>query len=85
MTRDEFYEKYGQVKVKFTSYYKYEFTYSTTLPDGRRLNCVYGGYADCIYRHVCNTEEITIFDLGPFKGVVLENGVEIEDFYDFKY
>jgi len=50
MTRKEFYEKYGDVKVKFSSYYKYTFTYTGTLPDGGRISVDYGANADDIYR-----------------------------------
>jgi hypothetical protein len=36
MTRAEFYAKYGDVEVTFSSYYKFTFTYAATLPDGKR-------------------------------------------------
>lgn len=50
MTKDEFYEKYGDVKIKFSSYYKYTFTYGGELPDGGRVSVDYGGNSDDIYR-----------------------------------
>lgn len=37
LTRDEFYSKYGEVKVVFTSYHKFTFNYGAALPDNRRL------------------------------------------------
>lgn len=43
MTKQDFYEKYGSIKVKFSSYYKYTFTYVADLPDGKWLTCSYGG------------------------------------------
>lgn len=83
MTREEFYEKYGDVKVKFSSYYKYTFTYAATLPDGRRLTCDYGGNSDDIYRHeVAPEAEETVSELQPYAGVVY-NGENEEGFYDY--
>ena len=84
MTRQEFYDKYGQVKVKFSRYYKYTFTYTTTLPDGTHLSCDYGGNIDDIYRHdVCSDCEETVHNLQPYSGTVYSDGKEIEGFYNF--
>ncbi len=35
MTKEEFIAKYGDVKVRFSNYYKYEFVFWGTLPNGR--------------------------------------------------
>lgn len=84
LTREEFLEKYGEVKVKFSSYYKYTFTYEGITPDGKRITCGYGGNDEAIYRHdVDASREITINVVYPFMGSVYENGVEIETFYDY--
>lgn len=84
MTRTEFYEKYGDVMVKFSSYYKYTFTYVAELPDGKRLTCGYGGNHDEIYRHEVTADgHDMIKHLQPYSGSVYENGVEIEGFYDY--
>lgn len=84
MTRQEFYDKYSDVKVKFLSYYKYNFTYVANLPNGNRLTCRYGGNTDDIYKHEVqvNNEE-TIYCLQPHEGSVFQNGEEIESFYDY--
>lgn len=84
MTRQEFYDKYGSVKVKFSSYYKYTFTYAATLPDGKRLTCGYGGNGNDIYRYkVCADSEETVSNLQPHQGAVYQDGNKIEDFYDY--
>ncbi len=84
MTRQEFYDKYGSVKVKFSSYHKYTFTYEATLPDGSRLTCWYGGNSDDIYQHEvgANSEE-TVSSLQPHIGAVYQGGKEVESFYDY--
>lgn len=50
MTRQEFYKKYGSVRVKFKSYYKYSFNFVGELPDGSTLSCDYGGSVNDIYK-----------------------------------
>ena len=84
MTRQEFYEKYGSVKVKFSRYYKYTFTYEATLPDGNQLTCEYGRNSEDIYRHevVADCEE-TVSSLQPHEGGVYQDGKEVEGFYDY--
>lgn len=84
MTRDEFYEKYGEVLVTFSSYYKYTFTYRAELPDGQTLTVGCGGQAEEIYRFdVVPNESVKVIDLYPYCGSVFSNGKEIEAFYDF--
>ena len=85
MTKKEFYEKYGDVKVKFSSYWKYTFTYKATLPDGSRLTCGVGGNHDDIYRHDVSVDfEEVVSELEPYMGSVYNSqGVEIESFYDY--
>lgn len=84
MTRQEFYEKYGDVKVKFASYYKYTFTYEATLPDGKLLICGFGGNSDDIYRHEVSADfEETVSSLQPYSGAVYQDGIETDSFYDY--
>ncbi|RLG57456.1 MAG: hypothetical protein DRN95_05510 [Candidatus Hydrothermarchaeota archaeon] len=59
-------EKYGDAKVKFSSYYKYTFTFRGKTEDGREIVCRVGWTADDIYRFGVNAEEeITVRDLHP--------------------
>ena len=84
MTRQEFYEKYGDVRVKFLNYYKFTFTYTATLGDGKKLTVGYGGNSDEIYRHeISNDGEISVSSLEPYMGSVYDDGNEIEGFYDY--
>lgn len=83
MTRKEFIEKYGDVVVTFSSYYKYSFTYVGKLADGSMIACSVGGCHDDIYRMDVNTNPITIANLEPYSGTVTSNGQLVDDFYDF--
>ena len=84
MTRQEFYEKYGEVIVKYSSYYKYSFTYKATLPDGSLLTCEYGGNSDEIYRFdSCADHELTLEKLEPFAGSVYKDKIVVDEFYDY--
>jgi hypothetical protein len=83
ITKDDFYKKYGIVKVKFFRYFKYTFTYEAILSKDRRLICKIGG-CDDIYRHeVLADKEETINSLDLNEGIIYENGKEIEGFYDY--
>jgi hypothetical protein len=85
MTRQEFIEKYGDVKVKFSSYYKYTFTYTGTLPDGSTISIGYGGSADHIYRYeVGPDKEESVRFIYPYTGAVHDkDGQVIDEFYDY--
>ncbi len=84
LSKQEFYEKYGDVVVRFANYYKYTFTYEGVLPDGKTLTCGYGGNADEIYRHEATPDrEKLLSSLRPFEGAVYQGGVEVESFYDY--
>lgn len=84
MPREEFYEKHGDAKVTFSSYYKYTFTYSGVLPDGENISVDTGGNADDIYRKSvsCGTEE-TVTGLYPYAGRVFDGDKEMDSFYDY--
>lgn len=83
ITRSQLYERYGDVPVKFCSYYKYTFWYGATLPDGRTLAVGYGGDSGQIYRLQVDLREITVRNLEPHEGSVRVDGVEVETFYDY--
>ena len=84
MTRAEFYAKYGDVEVTFSSYYKYTFTYAASLPDGKRLTVGYGGNSDDIYRLEVSTScAEKVSSLQPHTGAVYEGTEEVEGFYDY--
>ena len=85
MTKEEFIEKYGEVKVKFSSYYKYTFNYIGTLPDGNVISVDCGGNADDIYRYeVVPDMEETISSIDPYAGSVRDKDYKVIDqFYDY--
>lgn len=85
MTREEFYTKYGDVKVKFDFYYKYVFHYIGILEGGLFLNCQYGGNNEAIYRHAVRAGcEETVRSLQPITGYIVNlKGEEVDSFYDY--
>jgi hypothetical protein len=46
ITHDEFIEKYADVRMTFSSYYKYCFTYIGQTDDGVKVSARYGGDAN---------------------------------------
>lgn len=85
MTREEFYKKYGEVEVIFSTYYRYTFNYIAVLPDGKLLVVSYrGGNSGDIYRHEVTAGRFEkVINIQPFKGEVYEGTKEIEGFYDY--
>lgn len=84
MDRKDFYEKYGVVKVKFTSYYKYVFTFKGEINNGGILTCDFGGDPSDIYRFDVEVDkEIQVIDLQPFSGSVSKDGKELDSFCDY--
>ncbi len=87
MEKKEFIEKYGDVKVKFSSYYKYTFSFTGTLPNGDTIQVGVGGNADDIYKmEVGGDCEETIKSLDPVSGDVYHKDVKgpsYDSFYDY--
>lgn len=85
MTRDEFYEKYGDIEVAFSSYYKFIFSYTGTTPSGASITVNCGGNADDIYRlEVLSSSTGKVLDMLPYAGrVVGDDGNTIDEFYDY--
>jgi hypothetical protein len=84
MTRAEFFAKYGDVRVRFVSYYKYTFTYQGEAANGDIVSVGFGGSSDDIYRwEVTANAETTVAELYPYTGYVTRYGETVEAFYDF--
>lgn len=49
MTKDEFYERYQHVDVKFAGYYKFTFFFEARLSEDLMLSVEVGGDADSIH------------------------------------
>lgn len=84
MTREEFITKYGDVEVKFSSYYKFTFVFASRLDNGDYIRVEVGGNSDDIYRYevACDSEQ-SIASLDPYSGGVYRDGNEVEGFYDY--
>ena len=50
MTHEEIIEKYGDVVLEFSYYYKFVFYYRATAEDGITICAQFGGDSDEIYR-----------------------------------
>lgn len=85
MTKTEFIQKYGDVRVNFHGYYKFQFTFHGQTGDGRLVAVYVGENSDDIYglEVVADCSE-RIQDLehdsGIIAGVVYENGVPVDSF-----
>lgn len=85
LTREEFYERYGNLSVKFASYYKYAFKYVGVAEDGVVVTCYYGGNSSDIYRY--NVEADSTETVGGVFGwiqiVVMDGENEIYSEYNW--
>ncbi|MEM7209550.1 MAG: hypothetical protein AAF434_17155 [Pseudomonadota bacterium] len=84
ISHQEFIERYGDVEVEFSHYYKFSFTFKTELDDGAVLSVSTGGDADEIYREeIANNEKRLVRDVCPYEGSVRKDGSDVCRFYDF--
>ena len=84
LTRAQFEEKYGQVRVKFSSYYKYVFTFKAELPNGDMLYVSVGGDSSDIYRlevTADTTQAVTFMDISHAS--ICRGDVELECFNEW--
>ena len=78
MTLEQVKEKYGNVKLKFSYYYKYCFAFSADTEDGEHVYASIGGNAGDIYRlEVDADKEVTINSLDPNHIAVSKDGKDI--------
>ena len=80
MTKDEIIEKYGQIKIKFCDYWKYEFCFSGQMAN-IKISAYLGGDGGDIYRIDIDGKEHVLSEhpcLAYFKYIsVTDNGVDI--------
>ena len=57
LTEDEVNSKYGEVKLTFSSYYKYSFTFIGVAEDGARIVAGWGSDSDDIYKYNLSNNE----------------------------
>ncbi len=84
MNLEQITEKYGNVKLKFNSYYKYTFNFIGKTEDGEEVYVSTGGDADDIYRlDVSQDKEETIGTLCPNYIRISKNGENISKWNDW--
>ena len=65
LSKEEVFEEYGTVPLKFYNYYKFMFSYVGTAENGACIVYTEGGEADDVYRHQVTPETTrTIEDEG---------------------
>ena len=80
LTEEQFVEKYGDAKVKFSSYYKYTFTFVGQLEDGSIITLSVGGGGDDVYKlSVEANKEYRVMELGFYYAKVVQNETIIDD------
>ena len=83
LSREQFYEKYGRIEVKFNSYYKFDFIFVGETPEGYKISVSYGGNAEEIYRYELSYNQTgTVESIEPYTGVVYDKtGRDVDSFY----
>ena len=79
ITREEILEKYGDVQVEFSHYYKYVFTFKGELQNGENVFVDTGGNADDVYREEVVTGQTYSVSELDFIGFRTKD----IDFYDY--
>jgi hypothetical protein len=76
MTAEEVMEKFNGKVLKFSSYYKYTFSFVGYTDDGYKIVCKYGGSSDEIYRYSVNvTDEMKFLSMDEWSW----NSVQVYD------
>ncbi len=87
MELEEVAKLYGDVPLKFSSYYKYSFTYSGIAGDGAMISATYGGSADHIYRYDVTPQTVKTITNEPktwWHAISIQkDGNEIFDWSDY--
>ena len=84
ITKEDFFKKYGDTNMKFSHYYKYQFTYIGNAGWGLEVMVCVGGIADDIYRfEVSADEEVKLSSLDSASwGRASGGGVMVDEFSD---
>ena len=84
MKKEEILKQYGEVRLKFSSYYKFTFTFHGVSEDGITIVANIGGDSDDIYRmDVYSDKEETLHTLCPNFIDVSKDGKSIATWDDF--
>jgi len=75
-------KKYGECKIKFSSYYKYQFSFTGVCGD-IEIYLRDGGDSSNIYRYEVNAnEEVLVKTFKPNNLQIIKDGKVIEEYYD---
>jgi len=86
LTQSEFIEKYGDIEMSFTSYYKFCFGFEGKTPTGEIVRISIGGNSDDIYRlEVRNGVNGTLKSMEPDNGTVYNSNDEIVCEMEYSY
>ena len=78
MNKEQILEKYGNVKLKFNSYWKYTFTFVGVAADGAKVSTSIGGDSGDIYRmEVSDDCEETLIGLDAECATVTIDGKQV--------
>jgi hypothetical protein len=84
LSKEEFFEKYGNIKLEFDSpyYYKDTLLFRGAFSDGGILYCAVNKY-DVYNNSKDLNRKKTVTSIKPFRGDLYKNGELIEYFEDF--
>ena len=83
LTESQFKEQYGHVKVVFSSYFKYSFSFKGELED-EQIYVSIGGNSGDIYRvSISANQEYEIKELNIVDATVMKNSIIIAEFSDY--
>lgn len=76
------FEKHKNEVVKFTGYYKYTFTFTTTLQNGNTLVAQVGGCEDSIYTFAVSSDMMSSVNaLQPYSLMEINSKGDVVDFW----
>jgi hypothetical protein len=79
LSLEEFLEKYGEVRVKFSHYYKFCFHFEGEV-EGTKVVVSVGGDSGSIYKeHIVAGRFYSVAELDPYYGVVTDTEGQIVD------
>jgi len=84
-TKEEIIEKFGEIELSFSSYYKYSFNYSYK-DEVIDIYGFFGGGSDYIYRYDCSPDKkVKVKDYGNelMELVIKENGEVVFEYSDY--
>jgi len=80
LSQEQFLEKYGEVRVKFSHYYKFCFHFEGSKDGFHKVTVSVGGDSGSIYKeHIVAGRFHSVQELDPYYGVVTDTEGQIVD------